>query len=435
MKNCKQAGIVCGIGFLLLGIAACIESSAIKSTKVYFVVSRQEGSQVWQASTGKTDSYLIYEIVGSHRRPASTILPPDELALLNTFLFSITPTLTSDQVYLTPQIGKMSLSPDGRKLAWVATDIGCYTPASLECFGMEKLIVFDLSTKVDHVIWQTPLHQSGDLRLPMPGIQSAVWSPDSRYIAFAHGTDRGVPCLPRLRVVDIQTRSIHEVGIGGSLLAWSPDGTSLASIDCGVKGEVARIHSMKGDTTHEFHIEDIGVLGQTISWSRQSNQIVFTAISNADQARRAKLFAWDAKTGNIQGILSADNESYENAQWSPDGHWIAVDARAAVGDFYNKLLVIDHKSKAVVTQLTTERTDSSWQWSDDSKSILILLGNRTTQQSLSTFSIQNSSLTPIQISDLIAQDLPGQTITRPFFRSFTSIPQDNLILRIGQVNW
>lgn len=428
-----------GISLALLSMPACTRPSVlpnpIEQHMIYFVASKQAGSQIWQIDTQGASSHVVYEVYSNMAQPASRILPQQELSLLDDFLASITPTLSSERVYLTPGISNMSLSPDGQKLAWIVSYFGCNTPgAQVGCFGVQNLVSFDIPTKAEHVLWQSSAHQVEEPHLLVPGIESIAWSPDSHYIALGYAADRDVPCSPVLRLVDIQTQEVRDIGIGGSLLTWSPDTHLLASIDCGVKGEVVRIYDAESSKVQKFSIGNLNILARTISWSHQSNQITFTAIPDTDEeVPRARLYVLEVETGNIQEVIGS-NESYENPQWSPDGHLIAVDVRQNIGDAYTKLVVLDPKSKSVVAQLLEDRVISSWQWNTDGKSILILLGNYTTSPSLGIFSVETSTLARIPLPISVKSSLPNQ-VSRQSIHPFTTIPQDNTILWVDQLNW
>jgi len=427
------------VSLMLLITPACTIpalSNPIEQHKVYFVASGSEGFQIWQINADGTDSRVIYEMYRSLERSASAVLPRRELSLLEDYLASITPTLTSDQVYLTPGIRDMRLSPSRRILAWVAGDFGCHTRgAQIGCFGVQRLTSFDISTGVEHVYWQATVHQAEDPHLPVPGITTIAWSPDSRYIAFGQYYDRSVPCTPELRIVDVQTQEIRDVGIGGGLLAWSPDGRYLASIDCGIKGEIIRVHNVGSDQVQEFSFGNLDLIGSTITWSSQFNQIAFTAVDTNEKVHRAKLYVLDAEMGDIQDVLESEGESYETPQWSPDGRLLAVEVRPESGDF-TKLLILDPKSKTEVAQLLAEHVIQSWQCGADGESILLLLGeyNNPSSLSLGIFSIETNDLTYVPLPSPVEDALSSRE-SGTFFRSYTVMPKDNVILRISQPNW
>lgn len=440
MKN--PANLRSGLRWLWIlaiafSISSCTQSVAEAPKKIYFIASGHEGAQIWHMNIDGADAGVVYEVESSRDRPANVVLPKEELMLLEDFLTTASPTLTSAQVYLTPEIAKMSLSPDGQRLAWIENDFGCYTPgAQAGCFGTERLNSLDLLANVKYTYWQSFAHQPEEPNLLVPGIESFAWSPDSRHIAFAQGTGRNVPCLPVLRVIDINTQNIRTIGAGGTLLTWSPDGNYLAAVDCRKQGIVFRIYNVESGKGREFPIESLDLVGHSISWSGQSNQVAFTATSNAyPRSKRASLYTLDAENGSVKKILEADNESYENPQWSPNKHLIAVDSRPEIGEFHNQLLVVDLESNAVIARLSEERIDQSWQWSEDGKSILVLLGNRTSPQSLGVFLVETNVLTHIPLPQVIQKSLPSNASTMPYSRSFVIPPKGNLIIRIDQPHW
>jgi dipeptidyl aminopeptidase/acylaminoacyl peptidase len=422
---------------VMLSLTACARPGTQMVDKIDFVASGHEGAQIWRMNIDGTEPRIVYEVYSSSNRPANEVLPKEELALLEDFLTTMTPTLTGEQVYLTPQIERLSLSPDKQKLAWIESDFGCNTlGAQTGCFGSEKINSLDQLTNAKLTYWQSSAHQPEEPHLLVPGIESLVWSPNSRHIAFAQGEDRNVPCLPALRVIDTDSQNIQDVGVGGTLLAWSPDGHNLATADCGNQGIIIRIYNLENNTKREFAIESLDLAGHSISWSSQTEQIAFAATSNEyPKSNRASLYILDTKNGTVQKILEADNESYENPQWSPDGHLIAFDSRPEIGDLYMGLSVVNPESKAMIAQLPVERVDQSWQWNLDSKSILVLLGNHASSQSLGILRIETSALTPIPLPQVIQKSLPSTANTTPYFRSFVDSPKDTSILRIDQPHW
>lgn len=399
---------------------------------VYFVAVGSEGDQIWQMSADGSSSRVVYEIYSSVQRPASDVLPGEELQWLENLLVSITPTLSSSQIYLTPHIAHLSLSPDKQKLSWIETDFGCYSGAAT-CVGGQRLVTLDLSTGNQRQYWKTAMHSPEGL--PSQGILSQAWSPNGRYIAFAIGSTRSRPCVSVLRIADVQDNTVNELGEGGERLSWSSDGQHLIASDCDSSGTIIRRYGIGNNSSGHISVPALDFGGLSSSWSRKSNQIAVAAAPSSDLVyTRTALYTVDPFTGIVKGILSTGG-SYENPQWSPDGNLLAMDSRLDLTKNYDQLIIVDPQTGETLANLREERANRVWQWSQDGSALLVLRGIREIPQSIIVWSIKDNSIKTLPLPMLIENNLSKVKATEVPSRDFSTPPRRNVIMRIDQLQW
>lgn len=162
-------------------------------------------------------------------------------------------------------------------------------------------------------------------------IGSLTWSPDSKYIASGGGDGT-------VRVWDASTgknlltyrghaRWFSEVWI----VAWSPQGNSIAS---GGRGRSPAIHVWDSTTgqrvaSYDGHSHILPVV-TNLTWSPDGKYLASTCVNlGLDQA----VHIWDARSG--RNILKIDlhsglSDSAGGVAWSPDGEYIACGKKREV---------------------------------------------------------------------------------------------------------
>jgi len=144
-----------------------------------------------------------------------------------------------------------------------------------------------------------------DLHIPfLSGYLPFIWSPDSRYIAFANGVDQ-------IRIVDIQTDAIRDIAgfrtntlnKYGAIenLAWSPDGQLLAASN---KEELWILRVSDGTLINKCTIRDLPpdspVRFSKMEFSADSKKLVIASLWSTDYAL---LNSFDLSTNTLTPLL------------------------------------------------------------------------------------------------------------------------------------
>jgi len=207
--------------------------------------------------------------------------------------------------------------------------------------------------------------------------EGAVWSPDGKWIAFTSYDRHGTGGLFVMRSDGSDVRQLTTDFDANPPAAWSPDGATLA-FEGSPEGE-------GGSSTMQLGIWTIDVNGgdpvmilegdqySAPSFSPDGASIVVTGMVPAgpESWHRSELFVANADGSDLRQITD-DGGSYDGAEWSPDGAWLATDWEApdAVLGYDVYLVRPDGSSRKRLTDW--EGWDSSPIWSPDGSQIVFL---------------------------------------------------------------
>jgi DNA-binding winged helix-turn-helix (wHTH) protein/dipeptidyl aminopeptidase/acylaminoacyl peptidase len=232
---------------------------------------------------------------------------------------------THRQVTFTGIAGTPTLSPDGKRIAFVSAEP-----------GEKRLMVQDVREG-------SPLTIFTALELGYPR-----WSPDgSRLVVWARGAGyNGIYVLPQLGGV------ARRVAGGEYVSCWSPDGSAIAVPHYlggtirlfDMNGQVQRTMSLKGD---QWSIWDI-------DWSPTSGLIAF--VSN-DHESRYSISTIRADGSDQQHILTASTE-ITGIRWAPTGDALYFLQRANESSSLQKVALATDREptvRSIIAGLESDR--------------------------------------------------------------------------------
>lgn len=314
--------------------------------------------------------------------------------------------LTIDDYFKIQSINEVSLSPDGKWIAYV-----------VRSYDLKK-------DKSNRDLYMVPTAGGDAIRLTSNEKNDTrpKWSPDNRYLAFLSGRDKKtqVYLLNRTGGEAIQLTDVKQ---GVNDLEWSPDGKKLAilitdkdpdELDDSEKpssDEKAKTEKPIVITRLQFkrdgqgylkelytHIYTIDITTKTLKqitsgnyddswpkWSPDGKSIVFVSnrTDNPDGNRNNDLFLVPSEGGELKK-LTTNPGGDENPAWSPDGKWITYQTTVKPDlMWYDTNLVAVIPSTGGEPKILTRELDRNGTFpvfAPDSKTIYFLLEDHGTDR-------------------------------------------------------
>ena len=202
-------------------------------------------------------------------------------------------------------------SPDGTRIAFVSGDVNGVEPS---------LSLYTMSAEGTDVRNFVPFlkHPSGVSFYP------PVWSPDGEHLAFV--------AYERQSYLEAARSFVFTVGADGSDLtkisetlsvpSWSPDGQRMALVR--TRGDGAALYTIaagRTDLEMVIRISEQGIWVETVSWSPDGNQILFTCGS---ETCVVDLDGTLSSGPTLPIVEQSTRNPLRGAAWSPDGSKIAA---------------------------------------------------------------------------------------------------------------
>ena len=198
---------------------------------------------------------------------------------------------------------------------------------------------------------------------PARGLTYALaWSPDGTRIAS--GGDDG-----EVRIWDAHTAKILLGYVGGrgsypvSALAWSPDGRKMASV--GPAGLYEVWDATSGQTITVYGTGSLSP--RALAWSPDGTRIASAGANGTVQV-------WEATTGKTLLTYQGQNAVVESIAWSPDGKRLASAGSTGLVEVWDAtsggLRYVDHRHTGTVEQIA---------WSPDGTRIASASADHTVQ--------------------------------------------------------
>lgn len=203
-------------------------------------------------------------------------------------------------------VGKVDWSPDGERLVYARSVIGC-SQAPVGCvrdrMGPPELVVAPAEGGMP------PLRTlvAGDARDIEP-----TWSPDGRQIAFA--SDRAhEPETYEVYVVRPDGTGLRRLtSDGGRSPAWSPDGSRIAFVR---RNRLYLMDADGGSVRPVSAVEDLDVASPT--WSPDGSRLAFSAMEKG-RAWRSWIGVLDLESAEVRRLTDEDSEdSFSSPDWGP----------------------------------------------------------------------------------------------------------------------
>lgn len=385
---------------------------AASDASIYFSTREETTVSVWKTNLDGQAS-VIFTLPA--RFPVH-VLPAQELALLSD-CSNPNSGCTLPDIYLNYNLDYLQLSPDGRFLVWRGAQTYC---PGTGCAGLEQIELWKLNKWESQTLLEIPLHINLNASQDISDIS---WSPDSRHIGYIHSSHEYGWSV--LRVMDINSKEIADVGMDALHFAWSPTGDRIAYIALRDQDMVVVVKSLDGSTL--IMLEDEWQKVSDIDWSPDGMEIAVTATQNGEwqlyvadltsgeirsranlqhglrfitadwcpkgakiilaarsdwevtdnqEMQKQKVYIFDIETGNIVDVQISDGQLFDvsNPQWSPGGRVLGVNLYNPGEQLFSKgVAVIDSENGTVLTKLIMEDMDTHWLWSSEGDALLVKL--------------------------------------------------------------
>ncbi len=252
--------------------------------------------------------------------------------------------LNPEPVAAATGIYDLSLSPDGRSIAFISTQSGSSEIWIANVAGGQPRRITGTSGIKKQIRWSNDGKwiayvavrpgKAGDIRLvnAVDGNEVAVtettederqptWSPDSRSIAFTErATGRN-----RIAIADVESLEVRTlVEVAASNLQWSPDGKAIVFVSDPLLSDDKRdnddlfVISAEGGSPRLLTPGTQRFRDYAPSWSPDSRNIAYASESSG----YSNIYIVDTQGGSRRRLTNEDVESFA-PKWSPDGRSIA----------------------------------------------------------------------------------------------------------------
>jgi Tol biopolymer transport system component len=278
---------------LLLGLASCIGDANLTTAPVMpsATITQLIPSLTPTPSSASTEDFIVTSTVTSPPSPRMAVLAVENPIgySLPADLFVLTLGKLDDVIRITTNnaaVDHVSWSPDGKKLAFSAADMGgdSFDIYTVNADG-SQLNRIDPGLKIDAAEFEPS------------------WSPDGKKIIFSQ--------INRVYIMDADGSNAYFV-TEGSYPSWSPDGRLIVFVrryEQNLFGDIFTL-DMTSNTyrqlTHNFY-------ANAPAWSPDGNRIAFYGYDESGE--NAGLFVMDAGGSNMIRLT----ENTAEPSWSRDG--------------------------------------------------------------------------------------------------------------------
>ncbi|MDX6695056.1 MAG: hypothetical protein QOF02_2659 [Blastocatellia bacterium] len=362
------------------------------------------------------------------------------------------------------RVGDPQVSPDGRWVAYVITDIN-----KTNNRGLTQIYLIAA--------------EGGEPRQLTKGESSASsprWSPDGKRLAFISSQEGG-PQIWTMDVASGEMKKVSSISTGASDLIWSPDGQMLAFVsdvypecatdECNkerdekmeaskVKAKVAdrllfrHWNSWKeGKRTHVFIVASDGGAARDMTpgdydappfslggptdyaFSPDSKELAFARNTDKVEATSTNgdIFIVPVAGGEARRITESNLGADLSPQYSPDGRFIAYRSQERAGfesDRWRLMLYDRQRNQSRELMQNYDAYVDTYLFSPDSKYIYFASGERGRQP---VYAVAVAGGAPVKILQGFNDDmkLSADGKTMVFTRSTTTMPAEIFITRIA----
>ena len=259
--------------------------------------------------------------------------------------------VTAEDYFAFEFINDAHISPDGRQVAYVFTNID------------------QKRNRRNSSIWLVPADgHAGPRRLTAEAFNSNSprWSPDGSKLAFLSSRNTGAAAegataeAPRPQICILhmdggEAQTLTHLKNGVSVFRWSPDGKRFAVVSRSGPSDAVAPADRKSDVRHYKHIS-----------------YKFNDTGWFDD-KRTHLWTVDASAGSDKQLTSGDDWNDADPQWSPDGTRIAFVSDRTGKEYdngHNKDVWVIASEGGPLTKISDHDFDDSQpRWSPDGKRI------------------------------------------------------------------
>jgi dipeptidyl aminopeptidase/acylaminoacyl peptidase len=245
--------------------------------------------------------------------------------------------LTALDLYHLRTAGQVALSPDGRRVAYVVTEVD------------------SAENRYRRDLWIAPTDGRGEPRrltwTASPSMGAPVWAPDGNRIAFTAARQGGrgqIWILPLTEGGEAWPLTDLDVGAGGPV--WSPDGGRIAFTasytprqlagDTARAGNPARVDAGAIRSIHRDREAALAAIRAKLDASAERNdprvvtRLNYLGETSIEDERWSQIHVVEVRPGAEPVRLTHGHFSSGSPAWSPDGRTIAYTAGPPLGDHH-----------------------------------------------------------------------------------------------------